>query len=346
MKRTLLIAIAIATSTISTAQVEYNYINLWAFKDYYAVIVKTQEVKDATVDITTTKLKNGKQRFARKKYDKHGNLVEYANIKDGKAILNLKNEFNEDNKLINCKGYTRKGSIKHEVDIKRNNLGKYETVQEFGRNNKLKWTKEWIYTVNDCIEKSLHKNGKGKLKNTWLYEYYAKCDKKKSVLLKGNGKIKKVWTYDCKQEGEELIKKKDVTQICKWEETDDEYLIKTTQSLDGRGKIYSMVYKYRAIDTAVVNYKKLDGNKELVYEYFYDFDYEKPLGYTYYKKGKAKWGNKYTYLNNKIVSFQFLRKGEVSSEIKYKYNSENVLTDMKTFKKDGELSSTTAFTYN
>ncbi|MBL4707599.1 MAG: hypothetical protein JKY48_04070 [Flavobacteriales bacterium] len=344
MKNLLTGVLAFLTIT-SFAQGEYNYESTWWLRHNKSIVYNVPGVKNKTVDITTTRIKNEKKLHYKKQYDSNGNLTKYSKVIKGKELTLSQNSYDDRGNVLHVKQFKENGKPKEELKIERNTEGKKLKLERYQR-GKLKYTKNWNYKPEGCIEMSTTHKSNGKLSYKWIYEYYSECDKKRSVLLKANGKVKKEWTYDCKQEGEQLEKKKDVTQVCKWEEVDGDYLVKVYQSLNGKGKTYKTVSTYRSSDTAIVKVQRYNDKEELTSTYTYDFSYKKPLAYAYYRKGKPRYETIYTYENGSISSYLSKRKSKVTHKAIYVYNEDNQLTQMKSFKKGEELSRITEISYN
>lgn len=345
MKKLLSTILSLIFTISAFSQGEYNYVQLWKFNRNSHMSVRPTAVANTTVKFETTNLKNGKKRIWKETFDDNGMLIKSVKINDGEEQIAYSNVFDENKKLVNSKKYKKSGEVHYEAQIERNTDGKYREVRQL-KNGKLKNKQTFNFNSGGCLESSKYYKSNDKLKNIWQYEYYTDCDKKRTILLNGNGKVKQQWTYDCKKEGEQLTKKNDVTQICKWEESDDEHIIKIYQSFDEKGKVYKTVSKYRSSDTAIVSTKKYNGDDELVYENTYQFDRTKPLTYTYYRNGKEKWGYKYTYDQDKQTSYTSYKNGEQRSKSVYEYQPNGLLLATKYFRKDGELYSTTSYKYN
>ena len=155
----------------------------------------------------------------------------------------------------------------------------------------------------------------------------------------------KKWTYDCKKEGEELIKKKDVKQICSWEETDDKHLIKVQQTFDEKGNVVKMISKYRSSDTSLVFYKRYNSDNELTFESVYDPDIKRQLYYKSYKNGKVKSQTNYKYDGVKVVSYTWSRKGKVKYKTQYEYGHDSQLVAMKSYKNEDKVTRITSISY-
>lgn len=343
--KNILVTLFLFSATTSYAQSEYNYENTWTQRRNSAIVFNVPGVKNKEVDIVTKNVKRNKEWHFKKQYDRNGKLIKYSKFSKGEEIVLNENFYDDEGGVLNTREFKKTGKLKEELKIERNQEGKQVKSEKF-KNGKKVSTKVWNYRPAGCVEMSTMHKANGDLKYKWMYEYYTECDKKRSVLLKPNGKVKKEWTYDCKQEGEQLEKKKDMTQICKWEELDGNYIVKVYQSLNDKGETYKMVSTFRSSDTAIVKVESYNGKEELERVYTYDFSYERPLTHKSFKKGKVKYETVYTYENGNIASYTSKRNSKVIYNSTYEYNEDNLLTEMKSFGKGGELSRITAVNYN
>lgn len=347
MKRLCIVILTMISINLCAQKGEYNfnYMFYTNFESDLAYRVPGSSIKDKTVNIQISKPGKKKIKEHKKEYDKNGKMTRFWRISDGKEELLTLNKFDNNSELLSHKSY-KNGKLKRGSELERNAKGKLIKLERFGKENQLRTTKVWNYNEEGCLMGSTYENAKGKLKRKWDYEYYEECKKKKSTLSNGKGKILKVWTYECKQEGEILQKKKDVTQYCEWEEADQEYLMTITQSLDEKGRIYKRISKYRAKDTALVSIKRYNKDDELIYDQQFDFSAFKPLSSTGYKKGKERHKTVFTYNSNNLASYTYSRKGKTRYKAEYSYDAEDQLTAMQSFNKKGELSKVMKLEYN
>lgn len=345
--KNLLLVLFIIVSQLSFGQSEYNYSgNSYKFSGYNDLIYLVPAVKNKTVEVITTRNKGRKVYHYEKSFNEFAKVTEEAKIKKGERLVTRQNAYDKNGKITNAKIF-KKGSLREQFIITRNEDGLQTAFENKNGKGKLKSKSVWEYVPNQkCMKSStLYKKEGTQVKKQWSYEYYGDCEKKQSVLTNGKGKVLKIWTYDCKKEGEELTKKKDVNQICKWEETDENFLIKVQQNFDEKGRIMKTVAKYRAVDTSLVSYKRYNSDNELISESNYDPDTKKNLGYTLYKKGKIKYATTYEYDGERVLSYMWERKGKVQYKSEYIYNDNKELVEMKSFNKKMELNSSTVLAY-
>lgn len=329
------------------AQSEYNYMNwYYGYYDNYFLGQNIFSPKDGTVELTETNLKNNKVKKFVRKYNEEGKLLTYGKYVEGSIQPYVENKYDAEGHKLEFQSY-KKGKLKKQLLYTRNEEGKMLNVKHLSGKGKLQRAGNWSYTEDGCVKSStLLKSDGETIKRIWEYAYYEECKKSKSTLKKGNGKLIKEWTYDCKEEGEVLQKKKDVTQVCKWEEVDKDYLIKVTQTFSEKGKIIKNVAKYRSSDTSIVSSKRYNHKEELVAEYTYDHDFKKPLKNTYYKNGAVRSSRTYSYDGDKLIGRVYQRKGKQRSKITYEYDSDDRLTAYQRYEKEGELSKKITLQYN
>lgn len=343
----LIVLIEITYSVSLFAQPEYNSMN-WIYSfDYKKPLVSLIPAVEAIdVDLQVTYAKNGKVKKYRSVYDQFGNLTLHGEYKDNDFQVMNENKFNEKGKVLQTKRF-KKGKIKREVTFAWNEKDKITHLKHIKNGDKLVTIGKWTYKDEDCLVSSVrYKDDSETIDREWRYEYYDDCQKKRSVLLNGKGKVKKEWTYDCKEEGEVMEKKKDVTQVCKWEESSGEYLTKVIQSFDDKGRTFKSVSKYRIADTALVSYKRYNHKEELTYEASYDFDPKRPLKTLIYKKGEVFRTYEYKYIGDQLVAYNSYRKGKNTSKLTYTYNDQKQLASFSTYRKGNVLVRTGELKYN
>lgn len=346
MKNSVLILLLICSNCIY-AQSEYNYNNEYFHNYYNNLVYNIPPVKDKTVEIKMMKVRNGKTNLFTKQYDSEGKLLSYYNLKDGVSIPVELNTYEVNGKLISQKRY-REGKLKYELAYQRDEQGRKTSYEKLKKNGKLKTASSWVYQSADksCFQSStLYKKDGETIKKLWNYDYYSACEKKQSTLSNGKGKVLKIWSYDCKHEGEELTRKKNESQICKWEETDGKYLIKVTQSFDEKGRVYKSISTYTIADSVLVNYKKYNAKNELSYETNYVPETKAILNSISYKKGKEKYKTSYTYKGEQLINYASLKKGKKIYSIEYLYNADEMLVGYKAYSKDDELRTNCVLVY-
>ena len=141
-----------------------------------------------------------------------------------------------------------------------------------------------------------------------------------------------------------MTKKKDVSQVCRWEETDDKHLIKVQQTFDENGKVVKMVSKYRGADTSLMSYKKYNSDNELTYESIFNPDIAKQLYHKSYKNGRVRYQTIYKYDGENLVNYAWYKRAKMKYNTAYEYDQESQLVAMKSFQKD-KMSKITTVSY-
>lgn len=330
---------------LAYAQSEYNFIYLGATTNLSLSYAPTNldGVKSLSYKVETHK--NGKIKKYKSNFNDSGKLLQTGFYNKEGFQLSQKNEYNENDKLILQELYKRNGKLKSRITIKRNSKGEYLEYSYYNANGKLKNYNTWNYNENGLLSSSenFKRNGE-QLKKKWVYEYYDDAQKKQTTLYNGKAKVKQIWTYACKEEGEQLEKKKDVTQLCKWEETDGKFLTKVTQSFDEKGKVIRQVHKYNIEDTSIVESKYYNRKNELWYSLTFDSSIKRPLTARYFKKGKEISKLIYSYEKERLVLQSFTNKSK-TTKTSYEYIDEK-LTAINNFNKKGDLEKTTTYEYN
>ena len=132
------------------------------------------------------------------------------------------------------------------------------------------------------------------------------------------------------------MKKKDETQICKWEESTDNFLIKVYQRFDEKGKIRKYVQKYTLKDTSLIETKLYDENDVLLSASNYEPRNRRMTEYTLYKKGEETYKYTYQYDEQNLIYSSKEYKGEFRSKSVFEYN-EHLLNSIKEFDKDNQV---------
>lgn len=346
MKNLLLITSLLILQT-TFAQSEYNYQGrTHQYSNIEDIVYLVPAVKNKTVQVKTTRANNKKVYHYEKTFNEFAKMTEQKKIKKDEVQLTNSNTYDSKGKVIARKSF-KNGKLKSHYQYVLNEDGRRIVYEKTDGKGKLKAKSTWEYMPNaKCLKSSVsYKKDGTSTKKMWNYEYYGDCEKKQSTLTDGKGKVLKTWTYDCKKEGEELTKKKGVNQICKWEETDDNYLIKVQQNFDEKGKIIKMVSKYRSADTSLVSYKRYNSDNELINVSEFNPDTKKVLSYKFYKKGELRSENIYKYDGERILASTWIRKGKEEYKSEYIYNDNKELIEMKSFNNKMKQTSLTTLAY-
>lgn len=329
----------ISLSFYSLAQLhqqEYNYTYDWEYSKanhepiFYKPTEKVEKINFTVVN------KRGKESNFIKEYNSDGNLVKYAEFeKDNNEIPILTFTYDE-NKLEKEARFYKRGKLKGQIQKEYNSNKKLVELVKKDKKGKIKQRDTWQYNDAECQNTSTRYKANGKVDRKWEYSYYVDCKKKQTKLFNGNGKLLKVWSHECKEEGEQLVKKKDETQVCRWEESTDNFLIKVYQSFNEKGKIRKYVQKYTLQDTTLIETKLFNENDVLLSIATYEPLERRLTSYTQFHKGKKRYESIYKYDDLKMIYSSIESRGKLQSKSVYEYKN-NLLSSMKIYNKKDEI---------
>ncbi len=299
------------------------------------------------VRVKKTYSKDKRNKSIQKHYDDNG-LVTVYEVNDRDGAMKWKNEvqYNAKGNVSLYKSYSPKGLRVEKINTYDDQLRLTETLSK-GKKGQITQRNTWTYGSGKCpLSSNRYKKGGQKINRSWAFSFYKDCDPSKTVLSNGKGKVLKTWTYDCKKEGEQLVKKKDETQVCKYDESDGKYLTRVYQNFDEKGRIQKTVQKYTIEDTLIVESISYDGADKLKWKITYDKSFDRQISFvTYNKKGEETFRRESLYIDKKIQSTASLNKGKKSSETFYSYNDKNWLTKIENFDKKDRKTSSSEFEY-
>lgn len=304
---------------------------------YYKPI---QNVEHITMTLKDSK---GKESVYKKQYNENNDLTMYEYIKKGQKEKLYTLEYNKHN-LLERTELIEKGEKVYSRQLNHNEDKKILSDVKTSSNGKKLWKKYWNYSNEGCLmEQGMYRKGKLKSKN--VYEYHSPCELSKNHFYNGKGKLKKTWSYDCKSEGEELKPQKNTTQVCRWEESDGEFLLKIYQTLNDKGKLEKVVTKL-TLDTLPLESSSYNMQGELIYSSTYDKDYSKPIKSVFYHKGNPRWSYEYQYEAGQKTNYKFFFKSKLKRESIYTYRDDGLLVKFESKDKKGEIDKTITLDYN
>lgn len=347
MKLALFTTLILLFSTSIFAQKgEYNYAYYISTLGYDETSIKGRKIdQDVKEILLTIEYKKKTKKF--KRTYQNGLLTSNVNITDPENPIYIHEiAYNEDDQIIK-RTYYRKGQLVSNLVLERNEIGKIESLTTTNHKNKIMAYNTWEYGVDsECLIESVsYKKGGQQANLVWKYSYYSPCQKSRSTLYNSKGKVIKEWSFDCKEEGGILEKKKNETQVCAWDETNGDYLLKVKQDFDEKGRIIKRVTKLSRTDSTVLAFMIYNGDDELTYEQTYHPELHKPLKSTSYRKGKVTWETINTYDGDKLISHVATSKGKVYSNEKTFYNEEGRVERKEVYDKKGEISRTISYSY-
>ena len=319
---------------------EYNWYVMPEWEAKYTPIDYKPEVGTKSVIFEDNRFKKKKVYKFIKEYNDKGKLKAYYEVKDDKkqALFLLERDTIKRTELIKS-FHHKKGHQTTELYSEYGERGEFTLRIMKNKKGKVDDKRTWTYNDNGNILSSKYfKNGSDKVIYEWNYEWYDKNQKSKSILKNGKGKILQIWTYDCKQEGEQLEKKRDVKQVCKWDEVDEKYLTEVSETFDERGRTTRYVSKFNISDTSIAQTIQYDHKNRVKRLSEFHGDYDKPTLYIVYHKGKEKYKNIYTY-NEQGQEIEYVSywKGKMTRKSVSTYDENNMLVNMKKYSKKDQL---------
>ena len=344
MKRIALLAFVFLCLN-SFAQSEYNWNWDWDFdKTVYQPIKYSPPIGSNTVVFTSVN-KKGKIKKYKKTYNSGGNLLAYfEQDKSENFVPVVEYTYDSENLIKSSKSY-KKGKLENTVVKTRLAKGKPLEVKKTNSKNELISHSTWKYNEDNCVIASNRYKKGDKLYYSWEYEYRGGCEKAKTTLKNKSGKVVQVWSYDCKEEGQVLEKRKDEVQVCKWDETNKDYLIRINETFNEKGEVRKTVRKFTLGDTLIVESSVYDVKGILVRHSTYDKGYSKPLLVENFKNGKAWYSNKYIYTDNNLTSHSNFRKGKRRYKFTYTYEN-NRLVERISIDVKGAVRSTISLSFS
>lgn len=336
----LLFAIGLTASfNFTFAQSEYNYS---AYVGYYNLEIAPINYKPAKpvkqIQFTEIK-KNCKKKVYLKKIHPNGKISEYyQQNKSNDFIPVIKIEYDS---LFGNKSkvehFDKKGQIKSTNTYSYLSEFKPLLVESINSKGEIVERDTWIYNDNGKVSKSMtYSKNLDKEKYSWLYTYNDKGEKSKTSFYK-NGKLKHEWSFECNEKGIKLEKQNDVTQICRWSESEDGYILKVYQSFDEHGKLAKYITKFTTKDTLIVEHLIYNTEDELTNRTTYDKNVNRPILYERFKDNKLVENKNYKYDKGNLIITEFYKNNNLKSREEYTYNQDNLLVKYKKYKNNCRL---------
>ena len=276
-------------------------------------------------------------------FDNEGNIIKVESTKNGKKFPLLTVEYLETNKPLTY-GIYKNGKLKYTTTNYYNEKAAIIKSERTRPNQKQFYQHTWEYDQNNnLIKTTSYKNGSNKISSYWLYEYDNEGKKTASRSYNKKGELQYEYSFNCNPEGKKVEKKVDYTAVCSYTESLKDYLIKTDERDNLKGKLSKTLQKYLAADTTLIEHKSFNHKNQLVYHNEYN-NSGKIILYEWYKRNKPKSVSKWTYDGNKFISRQNYWNGKPSFKLEYVYYKE-LITQVNHYNKD-KLKSNTKITYN
>jgi len=344
LKTLFITTLVISLTTTTMAQTEYNR-SYWQVPSAKNLPINYSPSKNVHQITYSQKDKKGKTKIFLKKYNKEGKIIEFHSTgKSGELMPLIVYEYHNSGKVNKIDIYL-KGVIKTITKFERTKEGALTLQEKTNARGKTLLKNTWKYNKKGRLIGSTRFKRDGETpKNIWVYEYNSEGEKTRSILLNGKGKAKHEWTFDCDDEGEKLEKIADKTQVCKWTQNTDQYLIQVYQALDEKGRIVKHVSKWTLKDTLILELSVYDGDEQLTYHSTYDKAFEKLLTVKNYYKGKMRREQSNDYLEDLLVKSVIYWKGKLTHRSEYTYK-DDLLTERISFNKKNELYRTITLEY-
>jgi antitoxin component YwqK of YwqJK toxin-antitoxin module len=306
------------------------------------------EVKVGIRQVTyELKSKNNVSTFI-KRLDEKGRPISYHRVQENgeEQLMQSVSYSNQDHVLIetNCDKKGRINRIRTNTWNENGTISKIHVVD--GKGSILTKIEFEYDAQKGCLTavKTYQKGGE-KILETWYHEYDEECKKTRSILRKGNDKIIREINYACSGECEVTDPKKNETQVCTWDESSANFLMKVYQTQDNKGKMHRTIQKLTRLDSSLVELLSYNAEDELSYRETYDGSFSRPLHLYSYHKGEVIYERIRTYQNEQIASQIILQKGKNKNKTTYAYDSNNQLTNTATFDNKDRLIRSIQITY-
>lgn len=259
--RTTFLGILLFGYTFTFAQWEYLgpiYLNQGEYETQQKVW-RERLVKAGISKMATFKT-DSKAEYAKRSdysYDGDGYLVKRVTYKKGKEHRRYENTYDEKHNLTVMQSF-KNGKSRYQTSYTFTDDGKRKSSEFRTKNGKLSSRTESDFMENGKVKEYRAYYGKNKkLYYRYVYEYDEENEKRKEHRYNGKGKLLSTVTYDCKPQGE--LQKKD-KNVCEKISLNEEGLkIKTTEFLNGKGKMNRRVVMYdkkdRPVEARSYNYK-------------------------------------------------------------------------------------------
>lgn len=262
-------------------------------------------------------------------------------LRKDKEVPLLVLEYNTFGKINSLILINNNGTKNHSIEFTYNNKGLKTGKKIINKRGKIINNSEFKFDSNDNLIKRINYK-KSKITSKWIHEYDENGDKISTRSYNKKGNLKSEFTYDCNPEGRNVEKKVDYKLVCSSTESTKDFLIKTDEQNNLRGKVTRTIKTYLAADTSIVEMKKYDHKDRLNYKYNYSPS-GKMTDYEWHKRGKLLSTNHWEYNDDKFISRQYYWKGKPKSRLEYIYKDE-LVAKVKRYNKE-KLAKTTTIEY-
>ena len=302
-------------------------------------------IKQVTYEITS---KNKVTTFIKRLDEKGRPISYYRLLETGEEQLIQSIVYNEQDHVLVETHCDKKGRVNKVRTNTWNENGTILGIIVIDRKGGILNKTDFIYdAASGCLTSiKTYKKGGEKVSETWHHEYVNECEKSRSILEKSNGKIIREMNYTCSREGEVSNPKKNETQVCTWDESSPEFLMKVYQTQDDKGHMRRTVQKLNRIDSSLVEIVSYNAEDQLTYRQTYDGSFSTPLHLFSYNKDEVIYERIRAYQDGRISSQTILQKGQQQNKTTYTYDSTGQLSMTETFDKKDKFVRSIRVTYN
>ncbi len=304
---------------------------------------------------------NGKPRtrtfFWEFAFDTTGRITAFAGGRDGKpAKWGYAYTYNDKGNLQRAEQTNRKGQVTKVTQHDYYTEGDVR-LHFFELNKKGDTTRQNIQGRLDTATLSSkdYYYKKGKLKYTWINEYYPNKSAKQTTLYNAKGQQEYVWSFECKEEGVELLQHKDTSTICTSKEYGaDSTVTEVSLATNSRGKVIKTVTKRNKYGYLLVLTRSNETDNEFIQtdSFEYDESGKTQLKHTYHNFDKGKltgeWVTHYdTNGNVTAKSVKRYKKGVLNTQSRevYTYDNQNRPSQKEILLADGKTKELIRFSY-
>jgi len=304
---------------------------------------------------------NGKPRtrvfFWEFAFDTTGRITAFSGGRDGKpAKWSYAYTYNDKGNLQRAEQINRKGQLTKVTQHDYYTQGDVR-LHFFELNKKGDTTQQNIQGSLDTItlRSKDYYYKKGKLKYTWVNEYYPNKSAKQTTLYNAKGQQEYVWSFECKEEGVEILKHKDTSTICTSKEYDaDSTVTEVSLATDSRGKLIKTVKKRNKYGNLLVLTRSNETDNEYIQtdSFEYDENGKTQLKHAYqnFYNGKitGEWVTHYdTNGNVTAKNVKRYKKGILDTESHevYTYDNQNRPSQKEVLLADGKTKELIRFSY-
>jgi hypothetical protein len=276
-------------------------------------------------------------------FNKNGAIKSISSTKRNKTIPKLDIKYIAPERPIEYSIYNKRGKHLYTVFSKYKDSLQITKTERLKTNERVFYKKQWKYNdKNQLIEHLKFDKDTTKIKTKWLYEYDREGKKTTSRAYNNKEVLIFEYSFDCNPEGKKKEKKVNYALVCSSTDYRNDYLIETNEQNNLKGKVTRTVNTYLASDTTLLNAKRYDHKDRIQYSSAYNSS-NKIISYEWHRRGKLISKSKWEYNGDNFLSRQNYWRGKLNNKVEYIYNEERVI-ETKLYHKS-KLTSTTKIEY-